>query len=570
MSSTRSAFLACAALTWSCADASPSDRDARADSAAPVAEAWFEERGSSSGVEFAWRSGHDEKAYFPEIMGGGAALFDMDRDGDLDLYLVQGGGVLLERDAQPTNVLYRNRGDGTFEDITDGSGAGDRAYGMGVATGDFDDDGLEDLYVTNVGRNTLLKNLGDGRFLDVTNIFDVGGDAWSTSAAFFDYDRDGDLDLFVVNYIYWSVAGELTCSSKLQVSDYCSPKSYAAPAPDVLYRNDDGRFTDVSADVGLRTSFGNGLGIVCSDFDGDGFEDVFVANDGVKNQLWINESGEGFRDAAISMGCAVDQDGREKAGMGTHAVDLDDDGDEDLLVCNLTGESDTYFRNDGVVFSDRTPIVGLAAASRPFTRFGMGFADFDQDGWTDLYQANGRVTRAPDDAGDRPFDQPNMLFRGGESLRFREVLPRGGTESELSATSRAAAFGDFTGDGAVDIIVVNRDGPVHVLVNRAARGNWIAFRVSERSGRAALGARLSLSVGARALTRVVRSAYSYCAANDPRVHIGLGHESSVSSVTVRWADGEREIFDDGGAPDAGFAAGRVVELMRGEGRAPTR
>ena len=517
---------------------------------------WFEEVSGSTGLTFEWISGHDGRHYFPEIMGGGAALFDMDLDGDLDCYFVQGGSVLAREDDQPANVLYENLGGGVFEDVSRGSGAEDRGYGMGVAAGDFDDDGLEDLYVTNARRNTLLRNLGAGQFEDVTERAGVGDETWSTSAAFLDYDRDGDLDLYVVNYIYWSVADELTCTSKLAFEDYCSPKSYASPAPDRLYRNEgDGTFRDVSAEVGLRTAFGNGLGIVCSDFDGDGFEDVFVANDGMKNQLWMNRGGTRFEDAAVSMGCAVDQDGKEKAGMGTHAVDVDDDGDEDLLVVNLTGESDSFFRNDRTVFSDRTPVAGLAAASRPYTRFGMGFADFDQDGRVDLFQANGRVTRPAEDVGGRPFDQPNLLFRGGEGLRFTEVEPRGGTLPALSATSRAAAFGDLDGDGDVDVVVVNRDGPAHVLRNRAGEGAWIAFRLRERSGRAALGASLTLRAGARTLHRRARSAYSYCAANDPTIHVGLGDESTVSDVRVTWADGASQELGD-------FAAGAVVEIRR--------
>ncbi len=558
-------FALLGALSIACADGETTTTAEPTGDAPPP---WFEDVAAASGVDFAWQSGHASRAYFPEIMGGGAALFDMDADGDLDLYLVQGGSVLAERGAQPSNALYANRGDGTFDDVTAGSGAEDRAYGMGVSVGDFDNDGREDLYVTNLGRNTLLRNKGGGKFEDVTDAYGVGADAWSSSAAFFDYDRDGDLDLFVVNYIYWSVAGELTCSSKLQLSDYCSPNSYNAPAPDTLYRNDGDRFTDVSAAVGLRTTFGNGLGVVCSDFNGDGFEDVFVANDGMQNQLWINASGASFRNGAVEMGCAVDQDGREKAGMGTHAVDLDFDGDEDLIVCNLTGESDTYFRNDGAMFSDRTPIVGLAAASRPYTRFGMGFADFDQDGFTDIYQANGRVTLAPDDAGDRPFDQVNMLFRGSESQRFREVEPRGGTARELRATSRAAAFGDIDGDGAVDVVVVNRDSPAHVLRNRAARGHWVLLDVREASGRAALGATVTFDVGSRTVYRVVRSAYSYCAANDPRVHVGLGDIERISTVTVRFADGSVERFDAEGS--TGFAADGVVMLRRGDGASDAR
>lgn len=522
------------------------DAGASEDSGTP----WFEEAHESVGIDFTWRSGHGERLYFPEIMGGGAALFDMDRDGDLDVYFVQAGGVLLDPAQRPGNVLYRNEGDGTFTDVSEGSGAQDRGFGMGVAVGDFDNDGLDDLYVTNLERNTLLHNLGGGHFEDVTERAGVGGRVWTASAGFFDYDRDGDLDLFVVNYIHWSVANELVCSSKLLEADYCSPKSYAAPAPDVLYRNEgDGTFTDVSAEVGLRTAFGNGLGVVMSDFDMDGFEDVFVANDGMKNQLWHNDGGKGFHDVGVQTGCAVDQDGRIKAGMGTHVVDYDDDGDEDLLVVNLTGEPDTFFRNDRDHFTDRTPLMGLTAVSRPYTRFGMGFCDFDLDGYVDLFQASGRVTRSPDIPGERTFDQPNLLFRGSASGRFEEVRPQGGTRPVLSATSRAAAFGDLDGDGSVDIVIVNRDRPAHVLLNRAAAGKpWIGLRVVEPSGRAALGAVVEVEFGGRTVTRRVRSAFSYCAANDPTIHVGIGEGVAVSEVRVRWPDGTTRSF---GALDPG-------------------
>ncbi len=533
---------------------------------------WFREEAGPRGLAFAWQSGHGTRHYFPEIMGGGAALLDLDEDGDLDAYLVQAGRITAASEERPENRLFLNRGGGRFEDASAGSGAEDRGYGMGVAAGDFDEDGATDLYVTNVGPNALLRNRGGGRFEDVTATAGAGDPSWSTSAGFVDHDADGDLDLFVVNYIRWSVADELICYSKPHPEDYCSPNSYAAPAPDTLYRNEgNGTFTDVSREAGLREADGNGLGIVCSDFDGDGRIDVFVANDGMPNQLWRNEGGGRFFDIGVKSGCAVDQDGQEKAGMGTAAADLDFDGDEDLIVVNLSGEADSFYRNDGTHFSDRTPRVGLAVASRPFTRFGTGFVDFDDDGLLDLYEANGRVTRAPEATGPRPFDELNLLFRGvageraagavagGLEVRFEEVLPRGGTREPLSQTSRAAAFGDVDGDGGVDILVVNRDAPALLLMNRrAGRGNWLEFRVRERSGRDALGAIVRVRGGEREIVRSVRSAYSYCAANDPKVHLGLGSLAGVTDVTVTWVDGARERFGD-------FAAGAVVELARGRG-----
>ncbi len=300
---------------------------------------------------------------------------------------------------------------------------------------------------------------------------------------------------------------------------------------------------------------------MCADFDGDGWTDIFVANDGMLNQLWKNRADGTFVDVAVATGCAVDQDGRKKAGMGAHAADVDFDGDEDLLVVNLSGESDSFYRNDGQHFSDRTPLVGLAGASRPFTRFGVGFADFDHDGLLDLYQANGRVTRRPEHSGPQPFDEPNLVYRGTSAGKFEEVLPRGGTRELLSATSRAAAFGDLDGDGGIDVIVVNRDAPAYLLLNRVPeRGRWLAFRVREASGRDALGAILSTTLGARTIRRTVRSAYSYCAASDPRVHLGLGSETELGAdVRVQWADRSEELFR------GPFAADTLHELRRGAG-----
>jgi hypothetical protein len=485
-------------------------------------------------------------------MGGGAALFDLDGDGDLDAYLVQSEGG---------NQLFRNRGEGSFDDVTAESGADDRGYGMGVAAGDYDNDGDVDLYVTNRGPNVLLRNDGEGRFTDVTREAGVGDPAWSTSAAFLDYDADGDLDLYVANYIQWSPATELECYSLSGEPDYCSPKNYNAPAPDTLYRNDGkGKFTDISESAGLRAAFGNGLGVTAGDFDGDGRLDVFVANDGTPNQLWLNQGGGRFRDAALLRGCAIDQDGKAKAGMGVDAIDFDDDGDLDLTVVNLDGEADSFFRNQGAYFIDDTVRVGLRVESRPFTRFGMALLDFDNDGWLDLYQANGRVGLQSRRFSSDPYGEPNLLFRGTAAGRFEEVLLRGGTTELLVATSRAAAFGDVDGDGGIDVLVVNRDAPAHLLLNRVPRrGRWISFRVLSEQGRDALGAELSFSLGERRLTRTVKAAYSYLASNDPRVHVGLGEATGVSDVRVLWLDGKAERFGD-------FEAESLVVLRRGEGR----
>jgi hypothetical protein len=521
-----------------------------------VGPPWFEESAAARKLIFTHQSGHRDRFLLPEIMGGGAALFDMDGDGDLDAYLVQSGDISNPANKGSGNRLFRNRGDGVFDDVTAGSGAAAAGYGMGVAAGDYDNDGDDDLYVTNLGSNVLLQNDGRGRFRDVTASAGVAGSGWSTSAIFLDFDADGLLDLFVTRYIDWSPGSERDCYSLTGVQDYCAPRNYDAPTSDLLFHNrGNGTFADVSAQAGLREAVGNGLGVVASDFNADGRIDVFVANDGTPNHLWTNQGGGRFVDTALLAGVAIDQDGAAKAGMGVHVVDVDDDGDHDLLVVNLDTESDSFFRNEGHFFVDATAAAGLRMASRRFTRFGMALLDFDNDGYLDLYEANGRVGLQAERLSPDPYAEPNLLMRGVPGARFEEVLPQGGVASPLVATSRAAAFGDIDNDGGIDVLVVNRDGPAHLLRNVvASRGHWIALRVVDHRGRDAIGAELTLTVGNRRLRREVRAGYSYLASNDPRVHVGLGAETRVNSVIVRWPDGRRDTFGP-------FDADRIVTIQ---------
>jgi hypothetical protein len=509
------------------------------------------------GLAFDHDSGHRDKYLFPEISCGGAALFDMDGDGDLDAYCIQAGNILDPPERRPPNRLFRNDGTGRFEDVTATSGAGDRGYGMGAATGDYDNDGDVDLCITNVGANVLLRNEGQGRFTDVTDAANVGNTGWGASAAFLDIDLDGDLDLFVVNYIRWSPETERECSAMTGERDYCEPAGYKSPTASVLYRNNgDGTFADISAASGIAAARGNGLGVVHGDFNGDGRPDIYVANDDTPNHLWIQKSDGTFKEAALLGGCAVDESGEAKAGMGVSAIDFDDDGDEDLLVGNLTNESSSFYRNEGDFFIDNTAQTGLGVASRSFTRFGMALADFNNDGWLDLYNANGRVRKQEKTYSDDPFAEPNQLFQGSEQGRLVEAAPAGGTASPLIATSRGAAFGDVNNDGGVDILVINRDGPAHLLINIARnRGHWIMFRILDEHGRDAHGSVVSLRLGGRTLRRRVSTAYSYCSANDPRVHVGLGTTTVAESVTVRWANGAVQTFGD-------LAADQVVTLRR--------
>jgi hypothetical protein len=444
---------------------------------------------------------------------------------------------------------------------------------MGCAAADYDNDGHVDLYVTNVGPNTLLKNNGDGTFIDVTERAGVGHPGWGTSTCFLDYDRDGDLDLFVTNYLSWSVASELDCYNHMSGMDYCSPQNYNAPAMDVLYRNNgDGTFTDVTAAAGISADFGTGLGVVAGDFDSNGYLDIFVANDGMKDQLWANRGDGTFVDAALRAGCAVDLDGTEKAGMGVAVADLDDDADLDLIVCNLNQQSDSLYRNDKGYFADVTAIAGLGAASRPFTRFGMAWHDFNHDGLLDLYQVNGRVMQQSDlytnEASSAhggaavapvdPYAEPNLLFRGVANFQFEEVRPRGGVVPMHAANGRAGLFGDIDNDGDIDIVVVNRDGPPNILRNLAPQSpthHWITFRTLDEQGRDVPHAIVSLHINERRVYRESRTAYSYLAANDPRIHVGLGNADNVKGVTVRWPDGATQTFGD-------FDANQFVDLRR--------
>ena len=530
--------------------------------AGPASDApppWFEEVAAARGIQFTHRSGHRDRYLLPEIMGGGAALFDMDGDEDLDAFLVQSGSLVDAPDKADGNRLFRNRGKGTFEDATAGSGTGTTGYGMGVAAGDYDNDGDVDLYVTHLGPNVLLQNDGTGRFTDVTARAGVAGGGWSTSAAFVDYDGDGDLDLAVVRYIDWAVATEKPCFSLTGVADYCSPRNYDAPMPSLLFRNNgNGTFTDVTAAAGLRRAVGNGLGIVAADFDGNGQVDLFIANDSTPNHLWMNLGGGRFAERALVSGVALDQDGRPKAGMGVHAADVDKDGDHDLLVVNLDSESDSFYRNEFPYFVDDTAAVGLRTVSRRFTRFGMAMLDFDNDGLLDIYEANGRVGLQSERFADDPYAEPNLLLRG-TAKGFEAVRPEGGTSPALVATSRAAAFGDVDDDGGIDILVSNRDARPHLLRNTAPqRGHWLSVRVVEEHGRDALGAELTVVVGDERIRCDVRSAYSYLASNDPRVHVGLGRATRVDQIRVRWPGGMTEAFGP-------FEADRSVSIRKGAG-----
>jgi len=493
---------------------------------------WLENKATQLNIDFEWVSGDTGTFNMPEIIGGGAALLDYDLDGDLDVYFIQGG--YLDSDTTESNRLFRND-EMVFTDVTTISGTGDTGYGMGVTTGDFDNDGFTDMYITNVGKNVLLRNNGDGTFANVTDQASVGDIGWGASASFADFDADGDLDLYVVNYLMWEHGLKIDCYNAKGTRDYCSPTNYMAPETDVLYRNNgDGTFTNVTQSAGLGTKIGTGLGILTNDYTGDRLIDIFVANDGMADQLWENNGDWTFTDVAPLRGCALDNEGKAKAGMGVTTQDFDSDGDLDILVCNLFGESDSLYRNDGEFFTDITASKGIRTSTRHATRFGLGWVDFNNDGLLDLYEANGGVQQIGMPTTDDPFAETNYLLQG-KSNGWERIA---GVVNTGIHTSRAAIFGDLNNDGGIDVVVVNKDAPAYVLMNvHPNRANSVIFNVLNAEGSPAVGAMLSANLGTSIITKPVQSTWSYMAANDPRIHIGLGNHDALQDVTIRWIDG---------------------------------
>ena len=531
----------------------------RDTSRSDIGEPWFVDVTAKSGIDFTHVGATQTRYWLPEIMSGGAACLDFDNDGDLDVYLVQGGDLAKREEGSVGNVLFENQGDGSFRNVTERSRVGDRNYGMGAAIGDFDRDGFDDIYVTNVGPNVLYRNRGDGTFDDVSQSAGVAHPGWGTSAAFVDYDRDGDLDLFAVNYIHWSPAREIECVNANNERDYCHPSAFHAPAIDVLYCNQgDGTFEDVTQSLGLSAAYGNGLGVTVGDFNRDGLTDLYVANDGDPNQLWLQSPDGRFRDHALLTGCAVNEVGSTEAGMGVAASDLQNDGYEELIVTHLGGESNTLYVNHERTFRDATTSWGLAAPSLPYTGFGTGFADFDHDGIVDLFVANGRVTRDFEPlVRNDAFAEPNQLFRGTAKGRFKEVFPRGGTKEPLIENSRATVFWDFDNDGDVDVLVVNNSGRATLLGNVAGqRGAWIRFQLIATPEHDVSQSKVIIEVDGQRQSRTLERAYSYLASNEPYIHFGVGDARMVDEVVVMWTPGNRESFGS-------FETSRQYELTMG-------
>jgi len=541
----------------------------------------FREVAEEVGLKFHHFAGAMGRYYMPEIMGPGVALFDYDNDGDLDVYLVQ--GTMLDpaqdprnakfpppRGWKPGNRLFRNllseTGKLEFVDVTEKAGIGHVGYGMGVAIGDYDNDGFQDLYVTNFGQNVLYHNNGDGTFTDVTVQAGVDDPRWSTSASWVDYDHDGHLDLFVANYLDFTVKGNKQCYASTGERDYCTPKMYQ-PVPARLFHNrGDGTFEDVTEEAGIGAAIGPGLGVVCADFNGDGWPDIYVANDGAAAHLWINQRNGTFKERGLLSGTAYNGEGVPQAGMGVAVGDFDNDGDEDIFKTNLTHEGSNLYINDGHGnFYDASAEFGLFQSTFPYTGFGTEWFDYDNDGHLDLFIANGAVNRIVSLRGSPyPFNQNNQLLRNeGDGKKFREMTVVAGPAFALSEVSRGAAFGDINNDGAIDIVVANNNGPARLLLNQAGslnRNHWLVVRLEATNGnRFAIGAKVEVRLRGRKLLRRAHTDGSYLSANDVRVHFGLGENAKIERLMVYWPDGRREEWNR-------VETDRIVTIRQGTGR----
>jgi hypothetical protein len=522
-------------------------------------------------LSFVHDAGHDGSYFVPETMGGGVCVFDYNNDGRPDIYLINGGERSTSRRGETgairktINRLFRQEVDGTFIDVTMESGLGDTGYGMGCAVGDINNDGHLDVYVTNYGPDALFLNNGDGTFTNVTEQAGIRNHHWSASAAFIDYDRDGWLDLYVTNYLKYDP--HKSCTDAAGRPDYCGPTAFPGVA-DVLYRNEgDGRFRDVSVEAGIASVRLAGLGVVCLDLDDDGWPDIYAANDADPNNLWINRRDGTFVDEAVLRGVAYNGEGHPEAGMGIALGDVTGNGWIDLFLTHLIDETNTYYRNlGGGEFEDATAQVGLGVVSLPYTGFGTAFFDYDHDGHLDVVVVNGAVKRRPsvlkrtggfwDD-----FAEPNLFFANDGKGRFVNVSEMVGAFGAAIEVTRAFMPVDIDGDGDLDLLVTNIDGPARLYRNDTP-GNraWLMIRVIDPMlKRDALGAKVVIDTGERKHVRFAVPPGSYLVGAEPIIHLGLGAVERFEKINVRWPDGAWEVFPGG-------TARQRLALRKGEGR----
>src|SRR5271157_4483522 len=505
----------------------------------------FEEIAERAGLTFVSDSSPTPNKNQPETMVAGVALFDYDNDGYLDVYVVNGAAIPSLKKESPKywNRLYHNNHDGTFTDVTEKAGVAGQGYGMGVAIGDYDNDGWPDIYVVNTGKNQLFHNNGDGTFTDVTDKAGVGGGMldgkkmWSVSAAWVDYNNDGLLDLFVSNYCKWEVDKDPYCGPNPKLRAYCHPNNYAN-LPNTLYRNNgDGTFTDVSVETGISKYFGKGMGVAIADYDGDGFMDIFVANDNRPNFLFHNLGGKKFEEVALESGVAYTQNGSAISGMGADFKDVYNDVRPDIWHTAVENESFPLFQNvGGGQFVEKTSQAHLAG-TRGMSGWGNGIFDFDNDGWKDLFVARSNVLDNIAQFSNRHYEEPNAVFRNLGNGKFQDVSAEAGPDFQKAAAHRGVAFGDMDNDGRIDAVVTVLNGKLRYFHNISKNGNhWILLKlIGRKSNRMGLGAQIRITAedGSKQYNEAT-TAVGYACASDSRVHFGLGASKTIREIGIKW------------------------------------
>lgn len=514
----------------------------------------FVDATEKAGINFRHVNGAEGTYHLPETLGAGGAFFDADNDGFLDIYLVNSGYWDKSPSVkQATSALYRNNRDGTFTDITTSARVENLGnYGQGAACADYDNDGNVDLYVTNFGANVLYRNNGNGTFTDVTVSAGVGDPGWSSSACFLDYNSDGHLDLFVVNYLVYSLEVPYLPCGEDGIHTYCHPSLFEG-APDRLYRNNgDGTFTDVSQAAGVDgiggLFHGKGLGVVSADFNNDGAPDLYVANDDTRNDFFYNNRDGTFSEISLLAGCAYSFNGVAQAGMGVTVGDYNNDSWLDIFVTNLSYETNALYRNNGDgTFTDVIYEAHLGKESYLYVGFGTGYFDADNDGWLDLFIANGHIIDNIEDTHDiLTYRQPDQLFRNNADGTFQEISDSAGGYFQRPTVSRGTIFGDYDNDGDIDLLITENKGPATLLRNETtAQNNWITIKtlgmISNRDG---IGTRLTMTAGGHTQMREVNPGASYMSSHDALCYFGLGANTTVDRLEVRWQSGVVQVFED--------------------------
>jgi hypothetical protein len=524
----------------------------------------FDEIAERAGVQFTSNSSPTPQKHQPEAMLGGVAIFDFDGDGYADLYFVNGADMpsLEKKGPQYKNRLFRNNHDLTFTDVTEKAGVAGSGYGMGVAVGDFDNDGRPDLFVTSVNQNQLFHNNGDGTFTDVTAKAGVTGGLfagrkmWSVGAAWVDYNNDGLLDLFVANYCQWDPNAETPCALN-GTRVFCNPRMYK-PLPNTLYRNNgDGTFTDVSVETGIAAHPGRGMGVAVADFDGDGFPDIFVANDDFPNQLFHNRGGKSFEEVADDAGVSLTEGGNVISGMGVDFRDIFNRGLPDIWITAIEKQTFPLFKNLGHgQFADGTAMAGLGLATAEMSGWSNAIVDLDNDGWKDLYVARSNVLDNVEQFTQRASAEPNTVFRNLGTGKFQDVTTGAGAAFQVPSANRGAAFGDLDNDGRMDLVVNALNGKAKVFHNTTRNDNhWVLLKLTGvKSNRMGLGARIRLTLenGSVEYNHTTTST-GYASSSDPRVHFGLGASRVAKEIQIVWPSGRKQVLHD-------VAADRIIEI----------